>query len=198
MADAHPPAGELPGGQGVRRASRARRTEQLGVRPGPRRADHVQRPLSRDGDRLPEGPHGAGERQPPLHAARGRRSARVREAASGHLPPGARREIRRRAGSLRRRTAHLGRRRQRRADIAGAIALDDAVAQGDPDARIAGSPDDLIMYCTGGTTGRPKGVLWRQSDTYVSSMVGADHESPAEIHDKVRATTGRRGSRCRR
>ena len=33
------------------------------------------------------------------------------------------------------------------------------------------------MYCTGGTTGRPKGVLWRQSDTYVSSMVGADHES---------------------
>ena len=51
------------------------------------------------------------------------------------------------------------------------------MAQGDPDAAIAGSPDDLIMYCTGGTTGRPKGVLWRQSDTYVSSMVGADHES---------------------
>ena len=47
------------------------------------------------------------------------------------------------------------------------------------------------MYCTGGTTGRPKGVLWRQSDTYVSSMVGADHESATEIHDKVRAQRGR-------
>ena len=46
------------------------------------------------------------------------------------------------------------------------------------------------MYCTGGTTGRPKGVLWRQSDTYVSSMVGADHESAVEIHDKVRRNEG--------
>ncbi len=75
-------------------------------------------------------------------------------------------------------------------DIAGAVGLDDAVAQGDPDCRIVGSPDDVIMYCTGGTTGRPKGVLWRQSDTYVSSMVGADHESPAEIHDKVKRNVG--------
>lgn len=75
-------------------------------------------------------------------------------------------------------------------DIPGSIGLDDAVAQGDPERRIAGSPDDLIMYCTGGTTGRPKGVLWRQSDTYVSSMVGADHESPNEIHDKVRRNEG--------
>jgi len=72
------------------------------------------------------------------------------------------------------------------AEIVGSVRLDDAVAQGDPDRRIAGSPDDLIMYCTGGTTGRPKGVLWRQSDTYVVSMNGADHESVGEIHDKVR------------
>ncbi len=75
-------------------------------------------------------------------------------------------------------------------DVPGSVRLDDAVAQGDPDARITGSPDDLIMYCTGGTTGRPKGVLWRQSDTYVSSMVGADHTSAAEIHDKVARTEG--------
>ncbi len=75
-------------------------------------------------------------------------------------------------------------------ELPGSIGLDDAVAQGDPERRIAGSPDDVIMYCTGGTTGRPKGVLWRQSDTYVSSMVGADHESPTEIHDKVRRNEG--------
>ncbi|MGO9927408.1 MAG: acyl-CoA synthetase [Mycobacterium sp.] len=70
--------------------------------------------------------------------------------------------------------------------LPGAVALDDALATGKPDREPGGSPDDLIMMCTGGTTGRPKGVLWRQSDMYVSSMVGADHESVTEIHDKVR------------
>ena len=72
----------------------------------------------------------------------------------------------------------------------GAVSYDDAVARGDAGRTIAGSPDDVIMYCTGGTTGRPKGVLWRQSDTYVSSMVGADHGFATEIHDKVRRNDG--------
>ena len=71
--------------------------------------------------------------------------------------------------------------------LAGAVPLDDALALGDTDQGVTASPDDLLMICTGGTTGRPKGVLWRQSDIYVSSMVGADHESAQEIHDKVRA-----------
>ena len=71
-------------------------------------------------------------------------------------------------------------------ELPGAITLNDALAQGDTDHDIDGSPDDLIMICTGGTTGRPKGVLWRQSDMYVSSMNGADHASVDEIHDKVR------------
>lgn len=66
-----------------------------------------------------------------------------------------------------------------------AISLDDALAQGDTDQQVAPSPDDLLMICTGGTTGRPKGVLWRQSDIYVSSMVGDDHACVAEIHQKV-------------
>ena len=72
----------------------------------------------------------------------------------------------------------------------GAMNLDDAIEEGDPDAVISGSPDDVMLYCTGGTTGRPKGVMWRQCDTYVASMVGDDHESSTEIHDKVRATEG--------
>lgn len=69
--------------------------------------------------------------------------------------------------------------------LPGSVALDDALAQGDTD-RVSGeSPDDLLMICTGGTTGRPKGVMWRQGDIYVSSMNGADHEQVGEIHDKV-------------
>ncbi|HWF69852.1 MAG TPA: acyl-CoA synthetase [Mycobacterium sp.] len=72
-------------------------------------------------------------------------------------------------------------------ELPGAVSLDDALAQGDSDHRLTASPDDLLMICTGGTTGRPKGVLWRQSDLYVSSMLGADHASAQEIHDKVRS-----------
>ncbi len=75
-------------------------------------------------------------------------------------------------------------------ELAGAVTLDDAVSRGDVDQNIEACPDDLLMICTGGTTGRPKGVLWRQSDIYVSSMVGADHAGPEEIRDKVTRNTG--------
>jgi 3-oxocholest-4-en-26-oate---CoA ligase len=34
------------------------------------------------------------------------------------------------------------------------------------------SPDDLYMLYTGGTTGMPKGVLWRQHDVFMSCMGG--------------------------
>ena len=71
-------------------------------------------------------------------------------------------------------------------ELPGAVSLDDALSQGNTDQNVTASPDDLLMICTGGTTGRPKGVLWRQSDIYVSSMVGADHASAQEIQDKVR------------
>jgi 3-oxocholest-4-en-26-oate---CoA ligase len=36
------------------------------------------------------------------------------------------------------------------------------------------SPDDLYILYTGGTTGMPKGVLWRQADIYVGAMGGRD------------------------
>lgn len=36
------------------------------------------------------------------------------------------------------------------------------------------SPDDLYMVCTGGTTGSPKAVLWRQADIFVAAMGGSD------------------------
>jgi 3-oxocholest-4-en-26-oate---CoA ligase len=75
-------------------------------------------------------------------------------------------------------------------DLPGAVPLDDALAQADVDQNVSPSPDDLLMVCTGGTTGRPKGVLWRQSDIYVSSMMGADHTSAQEIRDKVSRNAG--------
>jgi fatty-acyl-CoA synthase len=72
------------------------------------------------------------------------------------------------------------------AELAGATTLEDVLANGDSNQDITPSPDDVLMVCTGGTTGRPKGVMWRQCDSYVVSMNGADHESVGEIHDKVR------------
>jgi len=70
-------------------------------------------------------------------------------------------------------------------ELPGAVDLESVLAQGDQDADIIPSPDDVLMICTGGTTGRPKGVMWRQADTYAVSMNGADHESVKEIHDKL-------------
>lgn len=75
-------------------------------------------------------------------------------------------------------------------ELPGAVTLDDALSHGDIDQDVNASPDDLLMICTGGTTGLPKGVLWRQSDIYVSSMVGADHTCAQEIRDKVSRNAG--------
>ena len=63
------------------------------------------------------------------------------QAPRGHLPPLAGRQVRRRAAARQRRAVGLRRRRKRRAELPGAVALDDALAQGDTDhsvTRVAG------------------------------------------------------------
>jgi len=40
--------------------------------------------------------------------------------------------------------------------------------------------DDLYILYTGGTTGMPKGVMWRQADIYVSSLGGRPFGAPEE------------------
>ncbi|MQY31559.1 AMP-binding protein [Nocardia aurantia] len=72
------------------------------------------------------------------------------------------------------------------ADLPGAVSFDAAVESGDPGRVPETSPDDLIMMCTGGTTGRPKGVLWRQGDMYVAAMGGADHPNTEALHEIAR------------
>src|SRR4051812_9802638 len=54
-----------------------------------------------------------------------------------------------------------------------------AAASGDlPACASAWSPDDLYILYTGGTTGMPKGVLWRQHDIFLSVMGGAVQGAP--------------------
>jgi len=51
----------------------------------------------------------------------------------------------------------------------------------------APSPDDLYLVCTGGTTGSPKGVLWRQADIFVSAMGGTEDASSESLRAKASA-----------
>ncbi len=46
----------------------------------------------------------------------------------------------------------------------GALAYEDLIASTDPMPRIERSPDDIYMLYTGGTTGMPKGVMYRHGD----------------------------------
>ncbi|HWA63966.1 MAG TPA: acyl-CoA synthetase [Caulobacteraceae bacterium] len=48
--------------------------------------------------------------------------------------------------------------------LEGAVRLEDVIATTAPHPRRAHSPDDIYMLYTGGTTGMPKGVMYRQSE----------------------------------
>lgn len=43
------------------------------------------------------------------------------------------------------------------------------------------SPDDLYVMCTGGTTGAPKAVLWRQADAFVAALGGSESTTAASL-----------------
>jgi fatty-acyl-CoA synthase len=51
--------------------------------------------------------------------------------------------------------------------LPGAVDYEQALASVPPDVDTTMSPDDLHVLYTGGTTGKPKGVLWRQADAVV-------------------------------
>jgi acyl-CoA synthetase (AMP-forming)/AMP-acid ligase II len=61
------------------------------------------------------------------------------------------------------------------AGIAGSVAYETAIESQRDDSRLpVSSPDDLYLVCTGGTTGAPKAVAWRQADIFVSGMGGSE------------------------
>ncbi len=66
--------------------------------------------------------------------------------------------------------------------LPGAVWYEDALDSASPDKpAVEWSPDDLYILYTGGTTGMPKGVLWRNGDANVECFGG----SPAESLDGV-------------
>ncbi|CAM4257364.1 Long-chain-fatty-acid--CoA ligase FadD19 [Mycobacterium basiliense] len=76
--------------------------------------------------------------------------------------------------------------------LGGAVDYECALANSSPaPPPVEPSPDDLYVLYTGGTTGMPKGVLWRQHDIFMTSFGGRDLYSgqPAESVDEIVART---------
>jgi acyl-CoA synthetase (AMP-forming)/AMP-acid ligase II len=78
----------------------------------------------------------------------------------------------------------------------GAVDYETAVNSGSPPPAVQHSPDDLYVLYTGGTTGMPKGVLWRQHDIFMTSfggrnlMTGEPTNSLDELVGRLAGGTG--------
>ncbi len=66
-------------------------------------------------------------------------------------------------------------RRTTEAALPGSVEYEAALAAASPERDFSGrSGDDLYIAYTGGTTGPPKGVLWRHEDIFFAAMGGGD------------------------
>jgi fatty-acyl-CoA synthase len=54
--------------------------------------------------------------------------------------------------------------------LPGALDYEQALAATRPDLDVTPDPDDVYLLYTGGTTGLPKGVIWRQADIAVTAV----------------------------
>ena len=72
------------------------------------------------------------------------------------------------------------------ASLPGSAAYADAIATPvDPTALPACDAGDRYLACTGGTTGRPKGVLWRQGDIFVAGCGGPAGATPEDLRARA-------------
>ncbi|NCY15884.1 MAG: acyl-CoA synthetase [Actinobacteria bacterium] len=67
--------------------------------------------------------------------------------------------------------------------LPGAEWYEEALAESPGCPPVEPSPDDLYILYTGGTTGMPKGVLWRQGDIYPGALGGRRISTGAEYTD---------------
>ena len=65
--------------------------------------------------------------------------------------------------------------------LPGAIDYEQALAGAAPEPPRDLSPDDLYILYTGGTTGMPKGVLWRQGDLFAGALYSGEFGSVKEV-----------------
>jgi 3-oxocholest-4-en-26-oate---CoA ligase len=66
--------------------------------------------------------------------------------------------------------------------IVGSVPYEEAIESQEDAVHLPdSSPDDLYLVCTGGTTGSPKAVVWRQADIFVSGMGGTEDATPESL-----------------
>ena len=83
-----------------------------------------------------------------------------------------------------------------------AVSYEEAVAAASPTREFPPrSPDDLYLLYTGGTTGVPKGVMWRAEDIFFGALggggIGNEITRPEEIADRAREGRTRCLPACR-
>ncbi|MFN8545992.1 MAG: acyl-CoA synthetase [Candidatus Binatia bacterium] len=77
--------------------------------------------------------------------------------------------------------------------LPGAREYEAALADADPAPPTGLSPDDLYILYTGGTTGQPKGVLWRQEDIFRGALwTGRPIAGVADLRERARRGPGLR------
>jgi fatty-acyl-CoA synthase len=84
--------------------------------------------------------------------------------------------------------------------LPGALDYESTLAAASPGRpHLDWSPDDLYILYTGGTTGKPKGVLWRQGDIFVTALGGRNFKQAGRewhtLTELVDAAAGRDGTR---
>ncbi len=68
---------------------------------------------------------------------------------------------------------------------AGSVAIEDAIASGSPERDFGPrSADDHYIIYTGGTTGMPKGVIWRHEDVFFALGGGIDAYTNERVADE--------------
>lgn len=90
--------------------------------------------------------------------------------------------------------------RSREPLLPGALDYEAALAGAPPDRPdLEWSPDDLYVLYTGGTTGHPKAVLWRQADIFVTALGGRNFRERgrewSSLEEIVEAAAQREGAR---
>ncbi|MGW6462063.1 AMP-binding protein, partial [Streptomyces sp. NPDC055078] len=79
--------------------------------------------------------------------------------------------------------------------LPGAVDYESALAAADPTAPADQSPDDIKLLYTGGTTGMPKGVIWRQGSLWQSMLARGRHRQGVTLETLTRDAAARPGSR---